>query len=52
MRNPTRTSSLLSWAILVALALLVALEVIRQITGEAYPGVPATLEMKLPLPWK
>lgn len=52
MRNPTRTSSLLSWAILLALAVLIAVEVIQQVTSEAYPGVPAALELRLPLLWR
>ncbi len=51
MRNPTRMSSLLSWAILVVLALLVLLEVSTQIAVRGYPGVPEKLEMRLPFVW-
>lgn len=51
MRNPTRTSSLLSWAILIALALLVLLEVSNEIVAGGYPGIPDKLEMRLPFAW-
>ena len=49
MRRATRMSGILSLLILLSLAVLVVVEVSAE---GPFPGVPPTLEYRLPLPWR